>query len=84
VAAADFNGDGIPDLVWQLPSTGAVQIWFIYGRIQRVHHAEPGTSDRKRFLVRGGRSEERQRRSEPPLAGTKQRDDAVSVYDPLQ
>jgi len=31
VTAADFNQDGTPDLVWQLPTTGAVQIWFMGG-----------------------------------------------------
>ncbi len=31
VTSADFNQDGIPDLVWQLPSTGAVQITFMGG-----------------------------------------------------
>ena len=29
--AADFNGDGRPDVVWQDPATGAVQIWFLGG-----------------------------------------------------
>lgn len=31
MAAADFNGDLVPDLVWQLPSSGAVQISFMGG-----------------------------------------------------
>ncbi len=31
VAAADFNNDGVPDLVWQSPSTGAAQIWYMGG-----------------------------------------------------
>jgi hypothetical protein len=31
VADADFNGDGIPDAVWQNPSTGAVEIWLMGG-----------------------------------------------------
>jgi hypothetical protein len=31
VASADFNGDGIPDLIWQNPSTGAAQIWYMGG-----------------------------------------------------
>jgi hypothetical protein len=31
VTAADFNQDGIPDLVWQNPATGVVQIWFMSG-----------------------------------------------------
>src|SRR5450755_242741 len=31
VAAADFNKDGVPDLVWQNPSTGAAQIWYMGG-----------------------------------------------------
>jgi hypothetical protein len=31
VATADFNGDGVPDLVWQDPSNGIVQIWFMTG-----------------------------------------------------
>jgi hypothetical protein len=31
VAGADFNEDGIPDVVWQNPSTGAVQIWLMGG-----------------------------------------------------
>jgi hypothetical protein len=31
VAAADFNRDGVPDLVWQNPSTGAAQIWYMGG-----------------------------------------------------
>ncbi|MGA2134112.1 MAG: VCBS repeat-containing protein, partial [Bryobacteraceae bacterium] len=30
-ASADFNGDGVPDLVWQSPSTGAAQIWYMGG-----------------------------------------------------
>jgi hypothetical protein len=31
VASGDFNGDGIPDLVWQNPTTYAVQIWLMGG-----------------------------------------------------
>ena len=31
VAAADFNQDGVPDLVWQDPSTGSSQVWFMGG-----------------------------------------------------
>jgi hypothetical protein len=31
VAAADFNGDGTPDLVWQNPPTGAASIWLMGG-----------------------------------------------------
>jgi hypothetical protein len=27
----DFNGDGVPDVVWQDPATGAVQIWYMGG-----------------------------------------------------
>ena len=29
VAAADFNGDGVADLVWENTSSGALQIWFM-------------------------------------------------------
>jgi hypothetical protein len=28
---SDFNGDGVPDVVWQDPATGAVQIWYLGG-----------------------------------------------------
>jgi hypothetical protein len=31
VAVNDFNGDGQPDLVWQDPVSGFVQIWFLGG-----------------------------------------------------
>jgi hypothetical protein len=31
VAAADFNGDGIPDLVWQNDTTRQVTIWYMGG-----------------------------------------------------
>jgi FG-GAP-like repeat len=31
LAAADFNGDGHPDLVWQNPTGGSVQIWYMTG-----------------------------------------------------
>jgi histidinol dehydrogenase len=27
----DFNGDGVPDVVWQDPVTGGVQIWYLGG-----------------------------------------------------
>jgi hypothetical protein len=30
-AVADMNGDGIPDLIFQNPSTGGVSIWFMTG-----------------------------------------------------
>jgi len=31
VAAADFNGDGVPDLVWQNDSTRQVTVWYMGG-----------------------------------------------------
>jgi hypothetical protein len=31
VAAADLNGDGIPDLIWRNPSGGAAQAWLMGG-----------------------------------------------------
>lgn len=31
VGAADFNGDGHPDLIWQDPATGNSQVWFMGG-----------------------------------------------------
>src|ERR1017187_4231765 len=34
VAAADFNRDGIPDLVWQNPTGGAIQIWYLNASLQ--------------------------------------------------
>jgi glucose/arabinose dehydrogenase/PKD repeat protein len=29
--AADFNGDGSPDVLWQDPATGALTVWFMNG-----------------------------------------------------
>jgi len=31
VGASDFNGDGHPDIVWQDPVSGAVQVWYLSG-----------------------------------------------------
>ncbi len=31
VGVADFNGDGYPDVVWQNPVSGAVQVWYLGG-----------------------------------------------------
>jgi hypothetical protein len=31
VGMADFNGDGTPDVVWQLPVGGFTQVWFLAG-----------------------------------------------------
>jgi hypothetical protein len=30
-AAADFNGDGVPDIVWQNDSTRQVAVWYMGG-----------------------------------------------------
>ncbi|MGA2137145.1 MAG: VCBS repeat-containing protein, partial [Bryobacteraceae bacterium] len=31
VGIGDFNGDGAPDIVWQDPVSGAVQVWYLGG-----------------------------------------------------
>jgi hypothetical protein len=31
VAAADFNGDGVPDVVWQNDATRQVSVWYMGG-----------------------------------------------------
>jgi hypothetical protein len=31
VGAADFDGDGHPDLIWQDPATGMSQVWLMSG-----------------------------------------------------
>ena len=31
MGVADFNGDGKPDVVWQDPVSGAVQVWYLGG-----------------------------------------------------
>ncbi len=39
VGAADFNGDGHPDLVWQYQSTGQVAVWYMGGPLGNVYQS---------------------------------------------
>jgi hypothetical protein len=47
VGIADFNGDGNPDVVWQDPVSGAVQVWYLGGPLgdQLVSAADITTSN---------------------------------------
>jgi hypothetical protein len=39
VGAADFNGDGHPDLVWQNDSTGQVAVWYLGGAQGNIYQS---------------------------------------------
>jgi hypothetical protein len=47
VGIADFNGDGTPDVVWQDPVHGAVQVWYLGGPLgnQLIGAADITTSN---------------------------------------
>jgi hypothetical protein len=53
VAAADCNLDGVPDLVWQNPSTGAAQIRYMggFGGVTIQSYAQITNSNAWRILA---------------------------------
>jgi hypothetical protein len=53
VAAADFNGDGHPDLVWQDPATGTSQVWFMGGAQGTTIDSTAGLSGPNTWRIAG-------------------------------
>ena len=82
VADADFNGDGIPDAVWQNPSTGAVEIWLMGGSQGATLHEHRAGDGSQYVARRSGCRFQRQRHRRPAVGEHLQRCAPDLVHDP--